>query len=73
MEETNNEKDFEPSLDSILNKEGKLKSSLYNRCIDVWTRRDPNKLAVALKNNIKLILIYPHDIVYKYNTDLNII
>lgn len=55
-----------------INKEGKLKSSLYSRYIDVWTRRDPNKLAIALKNNIKLILIYPHDIVYKYNTDLNI-
>ena len=69
--ETLNELKNKPQ--AYINKEGKLKSSLYNRCIDVWTRRDPNKLAVALKNNIKLILIYPHDIVYKYNTDLNII
>lgn len=65
-------------LDDLRNKAAEARSrndhkrSLYDVEIKVWTVSDPNKIKTAINNNIKLIVIYPKGIVYKYNTEFNL-
>lgn len=44
----------------------KLKEEFENKNYDMstWTTRDPNKIATAMNNNIKLILVYPRHKTY---------
>lgn len=56
-------------IDTKLQKE---KKSYYHRFIDVWTVRDPEKIETAIRNQLKMIIIYASGNVYKYNTDIEL-
>lgn len=53
-------------------KSQKEKKSYYNRVINVWTVRDPVKIETAIRNHLKMIVIYASGNVYKYNTDIEL-
>lgn len=55
-----------------INSKGKTVKSYYQVILRIWTEKDPEKLTYVTKNNLKMIIMYPKNIVYKYNTNLDL-